>query len=119
MQQRCKIEAVEKYTSIEFQTSHIRLPNIHFPRVISVEKLNSIAPKTTNISANARDTTNRFAISLSFRCLATATITSRLPKRAPAIIDNITHDFKTINARSSVSEASPSPMHSFVENISS
>lgn len=57
MQHRCKIEAVEKYTSKEFHTSHIKYPNNHLPPVTSTLKLKHMAPMATNISANAKLTT--------------------------------------------------------------
>lgn len=57
MQHKCKILAVEKYTSKLFQTSHMNRPNSHFPADNSTEALNVIAQNATNMSAIASETT--------------------------------------------------------------
>jgi len=51
------MEAVEKYTSSEFQTSHMTYPNNQLPPVSSTLALNVIAQRATKRSANARETT--------------------------------------------------------------
>ena len=56
IQHKCKMLAVEKYTSNEFHASHIVVPNIHFPDS-STDALNVIAHNATSISAIASDTT--------------------------------------------------------------
>lgn len=56
MQQRCKMLAVEKYTSRLLYTLQIHKPNNHFPVNIA-DALNVIAQNATSISAIANDTT--------------------------------------------------------------
>lgn len=56
MQHRCSMDTVEKYTSMEFQTSHMKPPNNHRP-VTSTEALKHMANMATSMSASASDTT--------------------------------------------------------------
>lgn len=56
MQHKCKILAVEKYTSRLFHTLHMKAPKSHFPDS-STDALNVMAQRATSMSARARETT--------------------------------------------------------------